>query len=865
MITISDKFKNEIERSISKPAAVIGFVKSTLSAEAQWKAHWDAALSKTNIDTADPAFPNEALIAKTLATTGISQTTFNNWRPHYGGGARVVGSVGDRVFYYFQSFTNITKSVLSKIKVLFALSHLPVGNFPNIVYISLTDNNEVILDAPISISSDSIAESGTWIEIDYSAKNIMLNANQVYKIMTHSTYGNLTQRPLPKAIFIGINEGGNPYSGGSFRSGPNVPSSIWDWPNDDIAFEVLMLNRYQTTGSISIKLDLGQTPIDNGEWVLSDIRDNGSSVSYQAWSSTTGVFAGEETNLGTIVDGTVITDLKRYYKITATLTASADNMTSPHIQKIKANFDAWDRYCLKDSPLEYKNIPFPPIVMSVPQLQYQMDILDGKATISKVSIDFLDEGFLEEAITNYFLKNNEIVIYIGFDADGWTFTDYIPFWRGNIASWKRKTGIITLECADWAFLSKKEIPVENAQGTLIPLTYDTASVPHPMDIILDILKNKINMRDAQIHDGSFNDAKASAGLTGWKFIRTISEPTDAWELIKEINVQCGTVMVPREDGKLYCYQFSLTSSHVAEWGNNEILKGSLDFDARMDETLLNQAICYYGFHVPLSLTGTGTFTQNSQTVTGSGTVFTQELSSGMVIQGPDGRIYTVQSIASNTSLTLETVYAGATAGGQTIKRPRTENKEKPAAYQGAVVVTDAGSQTNYKQTLIKRLLPSLWLGPDDATYSGKTRATDIATRVVNWAKDGIAFANVVTSLEFVNSQVGDFIRLGTRTTLPRNLLGFTWTKWVIASKTIDFKTGQIRWGIMKVPSGVGFSHQLLAYSEWLNAATNLINLIITHQPTELLMTFSDSEKTDKLDTLSEWNAFSSQSNLLIEA
>lgn len=857
MITVPEKFANEARLARSKPTAVIGFVKAPLSAEASFASHWNAAIASSNVAVVG----NELHLAKTLATTGVSQTSATSnfslpmqfeFRSLRGGGGSYVWS--DDVRVILQSFTVPVKGYLDKIKVRLAKV---LGTDRSTLYIALSDSNEAPLEEPISFSSSLVSNPGTWIEADFSARNRRLDPGTYKVFVTQSAVAQEGSADILSA-FVGSPD---PYAGGSFRYGNNVVPSTFDLANSDLTFEVTMLPRYQSTGSISIKLDLGLTPADPGEWVLEDIRDDGSSISYQAWSSATGAFAGEETNLGTIVDGQTISNLKRYYKVTATLTASADNLTTPKVLKIKGNFDIWDRYCLKDSALVYKDTPLPPIVVSVPQIQYQIDILEGKASISKVSVDFLDDGFLEEAIVNYYLRNNEIVIYIGFDADGWGFEDYIQFWRGNIVDWKRRPGIITLECADWAVLSKKDIPVEDSTtGAIIPLAYDA----HPMDIEKDILQNKINMRDSQIHFQSIDDAKASANLTGWRFLRTISKPSDAWKFLQEINQNCGVVLIPREDGKLYAYLFDTATAHVAEFGDNEVKLRSASFDARMEQTLINQAIVYYGFHIPLSLTGSATWTNNSPTVNGSGTLFLKELGVGMEIQGPDSRLYVVKSIASDTQFVMETVYAGSTTSGA-IKRPRTDDEGKPSSYQGAVVVTDATSIANYKETRIKRILPSLWLGPDDGTYAGKTRATNIGNRIINWAKDGIAFAMVTTSLEFLHLQVGDFIRLGSRTTLPRNLLGYTWTKWVLVSKSIDFKGGEIRWSMMKVPSGVGFSDELRAYSEWLEAATNLNNLVIRQWPTEVILQFTSTAKTDKLDTLSEWNAYEAATNILIEA
>jgi hypothetical protein len=66
-----------------------------------------------------------------------------------------------------------------------------------------------------------------------------------------------------------------------------------------------------------------------------------------------------------------------------------------------------------------------------------------------------------------------------------------------------------------------------------------------------------------------------------------------------------------------------------------------------------------------AITGTVDVTNNSATLTGTGTAFTTELKSGntVVIANVE---YRVVAIASNTSATLHTVYAGTTASGLTI-------------------------------------------------------------------------------------------------------------------------------------------------------------------------------------------------------
>lgn len=65
-------------------------------------------------------------------------------------------------------------------------------------------------------------------------------------------------------------------------------------------------------------------------------------------------------------------------------------------------------------------------------------------------------------------------------------------------------------------------------------------------------------------------------------------------------------------------------------------------------------------------TGTVTATQDSATVTGSGTSWNTSTNAiaGEYIQLPDGKWYRITAIASDTSLTIETTYEGSTAAGQ---------------------------------------------------------------------------------------------------------------------------------------------------------------------------------------------------------
>ncbi|MEQ4191681.1 tail fiber domain-containing protein, partial [Pseudomonas syringae] len=67
--------------------------------------------------------------------------------------------------------------------------------------------------------------------------------------------------------------------------------------------------------------------------------------------------------------------------------------------------------------------------------------------------------------------------------------------------------------------------------------------------------------------------------------------------------------------------------------------------------------------MPWSRNGTVAVTQNSTTVTGTGTTFASTSRLGDAFNGPDGRRYEVVNIVSETVLSILPAYAGASASG----------------------------------------------------------------------------------------------------------------------------------------------------------------------------------------------------------
>ncbi|HHQ49208.1 MAG TPA: hypothetical protein ENK19_10055 [Acidobacteria bacterium] len=85
-----------------------------------------------------------------------------------------------------------------------------------------------------------------------------------------------------------------------------------------------------------------------------------------------------------------------------------------------------------------------------------------------------------------------------------------------------------------------------------------------------------------------------------------------------------------------------------------------------------------------ALTGTLTFTNGSAAVTGTSTLFTSELAAGDWVQlDADGELYRVESITSDTAMTLERLYAGTggTGAGSAISPLETGLKGANTLYK----------------------------------------------------------------------------------------------------------------------------------------------------------------------------------------
>jgi len=316
---------------------------------------------------------------------------------------------------------------------------------------------------------------------------------------------------------------------------------------------------FQTSGWITVKMDLGAVPTVNGEWVLSDITPASTTLTYQAWGSATGAFAGEETALGTILDGDAITQLFQHYEVKTTF-ATTDTLETPTLESIKATFATYQ---------SYSNIPdfgYEPALINISSLTTSIDTF-RPSTIGQMTVRF---GFIQ-SLSNWLVskypKNKIVKILVGFDAFGWTENDFIDFFRGQVDDWSiSKQDEISLTVKDF----KKEWSVD------VPATWNTTADDvtwtdmHPSDIILDILQNQINVRDSKIDIGSFATVKAA--IPDWVVTRTITgNPEQADGLIEELRLLMSAFFVPKGDGKIKIKRWDALESSVMSLSENNVI------------------------------------------------------------------------------------------------------------------------------------------------------------------------------------------------------------------------------------------------------------------------------------------------------
>lgn len=146
--------------------------------------------------------------------------------------------------------------------------------------------------------------------------------------------------------------------------------------------------------------------------------------------------------------------------------------------------------------------------------------------------------------------------------------------------------------------------------------------------------------------------------------------------------------------------------------------------------------------------GTVAVTLNSKNVTGSGTAWLANVRNGDAFRGPDGQIYLVENVATNTSLTISPAYASATGTGRPYAIVPVQGYQRDLADQVVDLVNSFGATGTAAGG-------TLTTSPTDSTIG----------RVVRIADWGFGTnAGVVADPVITNNTANGFYRSGSGTT-----------------------------------------------------------------------------------------------------
>jgi hypothetical protein len=339
-------------------------------------------------------------------------------------------------------------------------------------------------------------------------------------------------------------------------------------------------NYYPTGHLTTDNIDIGEVPTVIGEWAIEDIKPTGTSLTYTAEYSTTGAWGGEEVSIGAIVDGDEITDLKRYWRVTATFTSSTSTAETPILQSIKADYTTYRRFN------RITDLGYEPLVEDISSLTSKVDFFNP-ASIGQISVSIHMSDAVSDWVFGDTLYNKIVHVKLGFKYPGFVEADYIDYFTGAIDDWNVDDQTLNLTLKD---LSKEwKLPVPSKWESVADDVTWTAQ--HHTDIMLDIFQNYINVRDSGLLLDSFATVKAAT--PAYVVTRKITGNTeDAKKLVEELRVLLSAFFLPRGDGKIGIKQFDSAEAAATTFTDDNTL--SIKWQANSKD-LINRTNLYFNW------------------------------------------------------------------------------------------------------------------------------------------------------------------------------------------------------------------------------------------------------------------------------
>ncbi len=568
MITLPTKFEEENAQGVNTPSLLVRLLEQEISNEQTTQADWQANSEESNVDYVTS--PGDVILA--------SAPVPNEEQTAHDASVAVYSTTGLQGPFYHEAWQSL-KQHTTTAKVLGTVTaKISTAGGNGTLNCELWSagkgaklGNTVSLSIPYDVTSYDMA-------FDFSAQGLVLSPNTEYWLKLYVT-GTMSGNPLPQC-FVRYNTNTSSYADGQFDY---LPSGYpWEYNKGDLYFVITMTGAYyQPSGWIRTQtMDLGEVPLGAGEWVLGNIEPPGTSITYQAWASDTGAFAGEEVALGTIQDGDPITVLRRYYRVRADFSAT-DGSFTPTLQSVKASFEVYATHS------DNTALGFEASVLDVSSLTTTVDAFE-KSTISQLTIGFGLTPPLSSWLKTRYPRNRTVKVLAGFVAEGFTEADYIDYFRGQVEDWQIETDFgVKLKVQDYAREWKAKVPAK-WESVLDDVTWTDM---HPVDVCMDILRNHVNVRDSKLVLESFDAVRTA--LPGWKVSRTVTGDTlDADGLLQELRILMSCYFIPQSDGRIKIKRWDSAEAAVDSLTDDDM--ANVGWEAN-SASLINQTHIYYGW------------------------------------------------------------------------------------------------------------------------------------------------------------------------------------------------------------------------------------------------------------------------------
>lgn len=573
MLDLPAKFEAENKKGTKTRAAIVKLQDEVIEDEKYLQDHWSSNTSESNVDyTPSPPDSGNVILDEEIAMENLEQNSWfalTYW-------LEATGDETPEVYFRNYAWQSIRQAsgeskTINSVKV-----YLKQLNTFNTVYCEIWSASKTS-QIGTTITKNISSTTGEWITFDFSSQSISIADDTEYWVKVYSPdavggsqviYGN----------YIGY-QNTDVYSNGQLDiTGTQAVTNI-----GDATFQVLIdEGLFPPSGNITTdNFDLGSTPTVTGEWQIQDTKPDGTNLTYEAWSSATGVFGGEEDYLGTVADGDPITDLKQYYRVKSFFTSNTARYETPTLQSIKADFSIYIDVIAHAAPGSLSGLE------SIGTLS--TEISDFKpTTISSMTVTFPFSKLISTWFATRYPKNRIVKVKYGFIAPGFTPADYIDRFFGQIEDWKiSSSGKVTVTIYSF----------HKEWKTKIPRKWETSSddkewiEEHPVDVILDILQNFLTVRDSKINYASFYAVRDA--LPGWKVTRKITENTEeAKAMMEELRGLMTCYFTLHGDGSVGLKRWDANETPVATLTDKDFLPPGPSWSANA-KSLINEVFIYF--------------------------------------------------------------------------------------------------------------------------------------------------------------------------------------------------------------------------------------------------------------------------------